>query len=245
MSPRWACRVPPLVDIVIPHHGVDHSLVELCRRCLWTIWKHSERSAYRVILVDNASPLGSIAQLLHNLPHLLIRNTENVGFVKATNQGIQASTAPYVVLMNNDTEAVPRWLDKLRAGFVHDKVAAVGPLTTTPHSWQGAWRPKKENPYLITRHTKRHTMLAFFCVMIRREALDDVGLLDEDFGVGFGDDDAWCHKARQAGWDLALQQELRIPHAHRSTFKTLFSDDAMATMQDSAMDMVKAKCNLR
>ncbi len=229
-------------DIIIPHFGTGR-LTDLCRRCLGTIREHSRD--YRLIFVDNGSPeFDQIRPEVERHEHLLIRNTGNVGFVKATNQGIWSSSAPYVVLMNNDTEAVPGWLDKLRAGFVHDHVGMVGPLTTADGSWQGTWKPKPENPYLITRHTRNHTMLAFFCVMIRRAVFDRIGVLDEGFGVGFGDDDEFCHRARAAGYDLALQQDLVIQHEHRSTFRQLYSDERIREMQDAAMGQVREKCRI-
>lgn len=227
----------PMFDIIIPHYGTGET-TELAIRCLQSIRKYSE--AHRVILVDNASPEFDLLlpELTQHERYHVIRNTKNLGFVKATNQGIAISTADYVVLMNNDTEAVIGWLSRLYAPLQHGCHAS-GPLTTTPNSWQGRW-PKKPDPF-FWRELETHRMLAFFCTMFRREVFDKCGLLDEDFGVGFGDDDHYCWKMHQAGFRLALCQGLVIPHHHRSTFKTLYTEEQIHAMQVDALDLFHKK----
>jgi GT2 family glycosyltransferase len=68
-----------------------------------------------------------------------------------------------------------------------------------------------------------------------------VGLLDEQFGVGFGDDDDYCHRAQTAGFRLALVLDLVIPHHHRSTFRTLYSEAEIRAMQQTALKKFQAK----
>lgn len=226
----------PMFDIVIAHYGTGET-TELAIRCLQSIREHS--AAARVILVDNASPefdrlLPELAR--HERVHV-IRNSKNLGFIKATNQGIAISTAEYIVLMNNDTEAVKGWLGTLYVPLQHGCHAS-GPLTTTPKSWQGQW-PKKEPDFW--RPLETHRMLAFFCTMFRREVFDKCGLLDEDFGVGFGDDDHYCWKMHEAGFRLALCQGLIIPHHHRSTFKTIYTEAQIREMQISALELFHVK----
>lgn len=210
---------------------------DLTVKCLQSIKKYSKD--YQVILVDNASDdesFETINETLITMPHVLIRNTVNTGFVKATNQGLYFSTAEYVVLMNNDTEAVKDWLKKLTKPFKQfNNVGLTGPRTTTKGSWQGNWQGT--NGTLILSKT---SMLAFFCTMIKREVIEKVGYLDEGFGVGFGDDDNYCNRA-QKFFDLALVQDLVIPHHHRSTFKKIYSDNEIKEMQNKAMELFKQK----
>jgi GT2 family glycosyltransferase len=222
-------------DIIIPHFGQGH-LTDLCLRCLQTIRLHS--SDYRLLFIDNASPeFDKIEPELRRHPHLLIRNSENLGFVKAVNEGLQISTAPRIVIMNNDTEAVPHWLVKMDAAMIGD-IGLAGPCTTTPNSWQGQLRFRGEGIMLLPASA----MLAFFCTMFKREVFQQIGLLDEGFGAGFGDDDWFCHQAKRAGFKLALIRDLVIPHHHRSTFKTLYSTETIREMQDNAMRTFKKKC---
>lgn len=211
-------------DIVIPHFGMTDVLTELCLRCLETIRMLSKD--YRIIFVDNASPqFDAVWPGLKQHPHLLVRNTENVGFVRAVNAGIWLSKAPYVVLMNNDTEAVPGWLPRLAEPLTGD-VGLSGPRTTAKASWQGG-APAGSGVRILPKSA----MLAFFCTMIRRDVFDKVGALDEDFGAGFGDDDHFCWKAQEAGFKLALVQDLVIPHHHRSTFRAMYSPEEIHKRQ--------------
>lgn len=222
-------------DIIIPHYGIG-PLTDLCNTCLRTIRENSHD--YRLIFIDNASPeFDKIEPELRRHPHLLIRNSENLGFVKAVNEGLQISNAPRVVIMNNDTEAVPHWLTKMDAAMIGD-VGLVGPCTTTPRSWQGQPRFRGEGVMLLPASA----MLAFFCTMVRWEVFQRIGLLDEGFGVGFGDDDWFCHQAKRTGFKLALVRDLVIPHHHRSTFKTLYSMETIREMQDNAMRTFRNKC---
>lgn len=225
-------------DIIIPHYGRG-KLTDLCRACLRSVAEHSRD--YRLIFVDNGSPeFDTIEPDLQQMPHLLIRNETNLGFVKAINQGLRASVAPYVVLLNNDAEAVPRWLHKLRTPL-RGKVALSGPRTTAKGSWQGNWKLREpvKKPFLLPPSA----MLAFFCVMLRRKVIKTVGLLDEDFGVGFGDDDNYCSRAKKAGFRLVLVQDLVIPHAHRSTFRGLYSTREIKSMQTAALKLYHEKRN--
>lgn len=222
-------------DIVIPHFGAG-TLTDVCLACLQSIRQHSED--YRLIFVDNASPeFDHLSAELACHPVQLIRNTRNEGFIKAANQGLALATASYVVLLNNDTLAAAEWLRKLRKPLLRWKhVGLTGPRTTTPESWQGKWIVRGAANYLLAPGR----MLAFFCVMIRRDVIARVGLLDESYGVGFGDDDEYCRRAEKAGYRLALVQDLVIPHHHRSTFRALYSDEEISRMQAAAME--KFRC---
>ncbi len=229
------------VDIIIPHYGSGRP-TQLALKCLRSIRENSVAGTYRLILVDNASPEYEL--LLPELgkfsDFLLFRNLENLGFIKAVNQGLRASSAPFVVLMNNDTEAVSEWLEALRVGFhKHPSVGLVGPRTTTPESWQGRW-PGRGGPKVLGTHA----MLAFFCVMIKREVIEKCGLLDEDFGIGFGDDDMYCWRAQRAGFQLVIQQDLLIPHHHRSTFRSMFTEQQIKAMQTEALAKFHQKCKM-
>lgn len=227
-------------DIIIPHFGVSDELSEKCRACLRSIKLHSANESYRIIFFDNATPhlqFQKIEDSLNEHDHLLISSTENLGFIRAVNLSLEMSTAPYVVLMNNDTEAAPNWLPSLRAPLdTSPNIGLSGPRTTTPKSWQGRIPYKPEWELIGV-----NSMLAFFCVMIKRQVLEQLGGLDEDFGVGFGDDDMYCLRAHRAGWRMALVSNLLIPHHHRSTFHTLYGVHQTLEMQSQALDKFQEK----
>lgn len=162
---------PPVrsVDIIIAHYGKDARLTKLCLNCLRSIREHTESDRYRLILADNGTPADqfrAIEEELNKHPHKLIRFTENAGFIAATNAGLWLSSADAVMLMNNDTEAVPGWLDQL-CNALKGRVGLAGPRTTTPNSWQGR-APAGEGVRILGRGH----MLAFFCVAIRRTVIE-------------------------------------------------------------------------
>jgi GT2 family glycosyltransferase len=220
-------------EIVIAHYNA-YGIEPLALKCLQSIKEHSD--SYRVIWVQNGDTVPEqLLVLLQTMPNRIILNQKNMGFIKAANQGIRLSKAPYVVLMNNDTEAVPGWLEKLRAPLEYPCMMS-GPRTTTPESWQGKWA-ETQGCFKLPRTA----MLAFFCTMFDRKVFDIVGCLDEDFGVGFGDDDNYCARVQAKGLRLVLVQDLVIPHHHRSTFKALYTAGQIHVMQQEAMTKHKRK----
>lgn len=70
-----------------------------------------------------------------------------------------------------------------------------------------------------------HTMLPFFCTLIRRAVFDDVGLLDEDFGVGLVEDTYFCRKATDAGWGLASCLDDYVHHFMSQTLSRVVGDE--------------------
>lgn len=220
-------------QIIIPNWNNG----KLSAKCLETIGKHS--SDYEVIFIDNASKEEDFQMAyeeLKKIPHILVRNTTNLGFVKAVNQGLSLANSPYIVLMNNDTEAVEGWLEKLREPLMEGNIGASGSRTTTDGSWQG--RVPEGEGY---RMLPGNAMLAFFCTMFKKEVIDKTGLLDESFGLGLGDDDDYCYRMHQKGFRLALVQDMVIPHHHRSSFKQLYTDDELKELQEKNIKKFKDK----
>jgi len=84
-------------------------------------------------------------------------------------------------------------------------------------------------------------MLAFFCVMLTRRAVDEVGLLDTDYGLGFGDDDDYCDRLHEAAFDVGLAPGCYVRHDHRTTFREHFSALEIARLQRQAMALLKRK----
>jgi GT2 family glycosyltransferase len=218
-------------DIVIPHWGTE-GLTDICRLCLDSV--ADAGGDFRLILVDNGSEdAGRLQPQLDRMDHVVIRNSENLGFIRATNQGMQFSTAPFVVLLNNDTLVPPGWLTALEEPFQNVATAGLsGPLSDATGSWQGQWK-KRNGGGVVTLAIG--TMLAFFCTMIRRDVIDEVGYLDESYGVGFGDDDEYCRRAQEAGFRLCLCQDLKVSHRHRTSFQVRYTPEEIARMQADAM----------
>lgn len=228
-------------DVIIPMWNNG----DMTATCLLSLRGDGSYSDYRVILIDNGSDPGELSKLETALDltknYLVIKNTENLGFVKATNQGLLAATAKYVTLLNNDAQVENEFFQQMEWSinlYQSKRVGAVGPVSDAPGQAQSRY-PQTKSPFVSV--LPYGSMLSFFCCMIRAEALDEVGLLDEEFGVGFGDDDDYCNRLQNAGWHLALAQHVLVHHKHRTTFKQLYTDDQIKAMQERAMDLVNAK----
>lgn len=221
-----------LYDIIIPNYITENSR-QVVLNCLASIRLYS--SNYRLILVDNASPdFPAMQAELSQHPHILIQNPANVGFVKAVNQGMKASSAPHVVLLNNDTEVVPGWLERLRASLT-GSIGLAGPRSNLNGTLSATM------PQLSPTVLSKPSMLVFFCVMIRRDVMDKVGFLNEQFGVGLGDDDDYCQRAQAAGYDLCYVGDLVIFHYHKMTFRSLYSDRELRSMTRRAQRLLASR----
>lgn len=206
-----------IADIIIPQFNCADYTVGLLK----SIETHTRN--YRIILIDNNSKpeeLEKTCAVLDRLPHTLITNTENLGFIKAVNQGMALSTAPFVVLQNNDTLVEKDWLTKLLKVFKrYPNAGLVGPTTIYSESWQNRNIIKENRKRIPTGIGEVGGMLAFFCVVIKREVIEQVGYLSEEYGLGFADDDDYCERAKAAGFKLYCNYDVTVPHYGRTTFK--------------------------
>ena len=184
-----------------------------------------------VFVVDNASTDGSVEMIEAKFAWVkLIKSPENLGFAKGNNVAIRQCQGQYVALVNPDVIVFPGCLDAL-ADFLdqNPKVGNVGPRVLNPDmSMQSTCRrfPTLWNNFCsATGLSARFKDSRFFAgehmfyfphdrtlavdvivgcfSMIRREAFDAVGLLDEGLFM-YGDDVDWCRRARNAGWQVVF-----------------------------------------
>lgn len=188
-------------SIVIPtFNHCDDLLIP----CIDSIQKFSEMGDVELVIVANGCTDNTIAYL-HTLTHLnlqLVWTTEALGYTKATNLGIRQATGDYVVLMNNDLVLLEQpqnqWLEMLRAPFDSGKVGVTGPVK---FDWDCGG-----NIY---------ECMAFWLVMMRRELFSEIGILDEIYSPGMGEDGDFCIRATRAGYSL-----VGVPHDIKGHFDT-------------------------
>jgi len=163
----------------------------------------------------------------------IIRNETNVGFPAGCNQGLQRARGRYVIFLNNDTIVTEGWLEGLVRWslFEWPKVGMVGPVTnfSSPPQQIGVdyqelsglagFAVRQRNKF--ANQAQRVERLTGFCLLVRREVLDKIGGFDERFGLGFFDDDDLCVRARQAGFELLLAQDVFVHHFGNRTFQGL------------------------
>lgn len=208
-------------DIVVASYGQP----ELTRKCLKSIARKSGPSDdYFVTWIDNSpEPIGGAVGEV-NAPIRCIWCPDNLGYTKSMNAGIALSTAPYVVLLNSDTEIqTENWLGKMWEHFVSEKpVAAVGPATNNKRQGQGRI-PTTESFHPNVRMASNgllDTRLSFFCVMLSREAIWDIGYLDDMLSPGYGEDDDWLMRAYFKGYSTVIDPGVMVHHVGQGSFST-------------------------
>jgi GT2 family glycosyltransferase/tetratricopeptide (TPR) repeat protein/2-polyprenyl-3-methyl-5-hydroxy-6-metoxy-1,4-benzoquinol methylase len=207
---------------------VTHNQLAYTIECLDSIRQHTDEP-YELICVDNASTDGTV-EYLRSLPGVrLLVNPDNRGFPAAANQGIRTATGSQVLLLNNDTVVTTGWLMRLLRALHEDaKVGLVGPYSNIASGRQRltpSYEDLSEVDGFAWDWGNRHDgfreeveTLSGFCLLIRREVVDAVGLLDERFGVGCLEDDDYCVRARRAGYRTVLARDAFIHHFGHRTF---------------------------
>lgn len=203
----------------------------------------AQKSAYKieVIVVDNASDDGSAEIVNEKYPHvILIRNATNLGFGIANNTGMKQSRGRYICLLNSDVRVMPDCLQSLVNFMEQNKSIGISsPLTLSPdmniqdtcRKLPTFWNNICDLLYLDKlfpnsdvlsgehmmffdhRSIRKVEGLAGCCLMIRKAALDQVGLFDEQFFIYFEETDL-CKRFGQVGWDIVFFPDASIVHHH-------------------------------
>ena len=240
-APMWADIVGPPpqpgparpVDVVIPVHGGGTTTLA----CIASVLASVPRGT-RVIVVDDASPdpdlAGSLDRLHGRRRIVLVRLAENRGFPGAANAGLREAAGRDAVLLNSDTLVPPGWLERLRAAaYSAPDIGTATPLTNDgtivsyPAVEGGNPAPDLPGTIGVDALAARANGAATvdvpvgvgFCCYLRRDCLDDVGLLREDlFAQGYGEENDFCLRARHRGWRNVAALGVFVAHVGAASF---------------------------
>jgi len=219
---------------------VNYNTKKLTIECIQSLLATERDVNFEVILIDNASTDGTIQEVNKLFPHVItIENRENLGFSKANNQGIVRAAGRYVLLLNSDTVVEPHTLSTMVNYMdTHSNVGASGCKLVLPNGQldeackRGFPTPlgsfyyalgfsrrhpsnPKYNQYKLT-HLNPDDVHEVDCLVgafmfVRREVIESIGGLDEDFFM-YGEDIDWCYRIKQSGWGIVYYPRTTVIH---------------------------------
>lgn len=232
----------PELSIVI----VNRNTCGLLRSCLESIRALPDLVTREVVVVDNGSTDGSQALVRTEHPTVrLLANEENAGYAAANNQGLRVASGRYLLLLNSDTIVLPGATDRM-VHFMeeHPRVGACGPRLLYPDgrlqpscfsfpSPRTYWSRMLSLDVLFPRSslvgnlhcgydyctTGPTEALLGAALLIRRTALEQVGMLDEGLALHYNDFD-WCLRCWHQGWQVFYLHDATIVHHLAATTTT-------------------------
>jgi N-acetylglucosaminyl-diphospho-decaprenol L-rhamnosyltransferase len=189
----------------------------LLLQCLDSIYQTGSRLAFEVIVVDNGSTDDSVSLVEKHYPAVtLIQNPQNLGFARANNQGLQIGRGRYFLLLNSDTIVPPGALEALiGTADAEPTVGVVGPkLLNMDGTLQRSWASfpsfwsevvGKNFPFRTPVPNRPNTFdvdwIMGACMLVRRETLNDVGNMDEDYFF-YSEETDWCFRIKKKNWKI-------------------------------------------
>ncbi len=222
-----------IADVVIAVHGGG----AMARACLRAVLA-SVAAPSRIVVIDDATPdrdlAAELAELARRRRIRLLRHDRNRGYPASANAGMRACAGRDVVLLNSDTLVAPGWLDRLRAiAYGAPDIGTVSPLSNNATILSYP-RRDAENPMPDAAATARLAgqadranrglavdipVAVGFCIYLRRDCLDAVGLFREDvFAQGYGEENDFCLRARHLGWRHVAAPGVFVAHRGAESF---------------------------
>lgn len=225
--------MPDLAVVVVNHNAGGY-----LSRCLATVLASTGDAEVEVVVVDNASSDGSAGAAREVFPQVQVIETgANRGFAAGVNVGIAATSAPFVFVLNPDAEIWEGTLERfVKLARERPRAGAIGPMIRNTdgsiypsgrrvpsvgvgvgHALLGSfWR---DNPFSRRyrlagwdRSTEREVdWISGSAFLVRREALEEIGLLDERFFL-YAEEVDLFKRLREAGWQVLFTPELEVVH---------------------------------
>jgi len=216
-------------DIIVP---VWNQLA-FTKDCLESVFLNTD-PGYGIIVVDNGS-LDDTRLYLEDLkrsskvPFVLIRNNDNLGFIKAVNQAIAASKAGFVCLLNNDTIVTKGWLrSMIETAKAGADIGIVNPSSNNLGQKPAAGEPIELYAEKIRNLARGPVEMAHavgFCMLIKRQVIGRIGAFDEIYGMGNFEDTDFSKRAIKAGYRCVMDTGSYVYHRENSSFRRLKGSD--------------------
>lgn len=220
------------VSIII----VTYNNLNLTKKCINSILERTAYPNYEIIIVDNASSDETskyLEELEKKYTNVKIKlNKENLGFASGNNQGIKMAEGEYYILLNNDTIVTRGWITGLIKHFEDKKVGMVGSVTNSignEAEIEVDYEDETGIDEFALNYTTKHyneiyediKVLAMYCAVLKKEIVDKIGLLDENYERGMFEDDDYSMALKKAGYKIICAEDVFIHHFWRASFKKI------------------------
>jgi GT2 family glycosyltransferase/glycosyltransferase involved in cell wall biosynthesis len=223
----------PRLTIVIP----VYKGIEVTRDCLNSVLQYRNEATDQLVVINDASPDELMAPMLaqlNNLPNAyVLTNGDNLGFVQSVNRGLRFAAGSDVLLLNSDTVLFEGGLDELcRVAYATPEIGTVTAMSNNatifsyPHSsLRGPALDDIGWPELADVALRENSGVTIdvptghgFCMFIKNEVLRRVGLLDEVFGRGYGEENDFCARAADLGYLHVAAAGVLVEHRESTSF---------------------------
>jgi N-acetylglucosaminyl-diphospho-decaprenol L-rhamnosyltransferase len=211
---------------------VTFNSAEWIERCLESV------RGYETIVVDHGSTDGTLEIVRQKFPEAHVIEQENVGMGGGNNTGMRLASGRYFLLLNSDAWVLVDAVERLvQFAYEHPEAAIVGPRLLNPdgslqrsaRAFPTSWRLATEYLFLRKLAPRSRALNTFYeggfdhdevrkvdwlfgaCLLVRRDAADEVGLFDEDFFM-FSEETDWCYRFHQAGWSVYFYPGAEVVH---------------------------------
>ncbi len=210
---------------------------DVVRDCLHSIGEATHRIRYEILVVDNASTDGSAAMIQAEFPEVvLLRNEHKLGFSTNHNKALAQAKGRYVLILNDDVIVLDGALDQL-VEFMdnHPEAGATGPKFLNPDGTNQPAFASFGTPFseLVVQPWRRWfspgrwdldkttavDSVGGACMLVRREAAQQVGLLDTAFDPLYAEERDWCYRISRRGWQIYHVPRAKIVHMGGQTRK--------------------------
>ncbi len=228
-------KTAPVSVVIVNYNGGA-----LLQQTLRSLHASTDSLALEVFVVDNDSNDSSVERVRKEFPSVqIMENGQNLGFARANNRALREARGRFLLLLNPDVElqpgAIQAVVDYMEA---HPKVGIVGPKVLLPNGQlDKPCRRSFKTPaiylyktlglsalfpssprfnryymgYLPEDHLTEVDAVIGAFLMIRRECMEAIGLLDERFFI-YCEDEDWCFRAKQAGWKVVYNPDAVVIH---------------------------------
>lgn len=234
------------LSIIIVNYNTKQEL----GRCLASIYENPPSRDFDIFVVDNNSSDGSAEFVENNYKKvILIKNGKNVGFASANNKVLKQINSTYVLLLNPDTVVLPGAIDKMLEFMEKNPLTGAcgsrlvneenklqpscemfpsvgGEILKTFYLDQLFGKNKATQKYTLINWAHNETRsvdwITGACFMIRKSALDDIGLMDDKYFLYYEDVD-WCYRLKEKGWQVYFLADVKMIHSQGRSTKPILT----------------------